>query len=123
MDKLKMKNEKITAWGKIIETIDRPLGFFVLALLIVESFLGLVLGISKFDTEHQYSGMLWGIALFVFVVFTVTILVWFKPENLTYDKDAHLAQRRRSQFGTEKKQVKNVDELLPTQTESAKEEK
>ena len=32
-----MNSEK-SAWQKIIEVIDKPLGFFALALLIIESF-------------------------------------------------------------------------------------
>jgi cbb3-type cytochrome oxidase subunit 1 len=107
-----------TARERIIEAIDSPLGFYVLALLIVESFLGLVLGTTKLDADHQFSGMLWGIGLFVFVVLIVTILVWFRPLNLTFDRAAHLKQARQGPFGTEKKQVKDIDELLPKEADA-----
>jgi uncharacterized membrane protein (DUF485 family) len=110
-----MTKSQKTAREKIIEAVDRPLGFYVLALLIVESFLALVLGTTKLDADHQFDGMLWGVGLFVFVVVTVTVLVWFKPQNLTFDKEAHLRRERQAPFGTEKKQVKDLDELLPTQ--------
>jgi hypothetical protein len=114
-----MKTQNKTAREKIIETIDKPLGFFVLALLIVETFLALVLVYSKFDAEKQFTGMLWGIGLFFFVVLTVTILVWFKPENLTYDKAAHLANKKlNAPYGTEKKEIKNIDNLLSTDVKS-----
>lgn len=104
-----------TARDKIIEAIDKPLGFYVLALLIVETFLTLVLVYSKLDAQHQYYGMLWGIGLFGFIVLIVTLLVWCKPENLTYDKEAHLKKYRQTQYGTEKKQVKNINKLFPTE--------
>jgi len=117
-----MTKSQKTARERIIEAIDSPLGFYVLALLIVESFLALVLGTTKLDAEHQFSGMLWGIGLFVLVVLNVTVLVWFKPQNLTFDREAHLKRARQAPFGNEKKPVKNVDELSPTEA-IAKEDK
>jgi hypothetical protein len=74
----------------IIKGINSPLGFFVLALLIVESFLGLVL--SFVDIAQDNKGMfIWlGCSLFILVTIFVFLLVWFKPQNLTFDKDAHL---------------------------------
>ena len=106
-----------SAWARVIEAIDRPLGFFVLALLIVETFLATVAGIFRFTTPYDFYALVIGVCMFVYITLTVTFLVWFKPENLTFDKDAHLKRRRNAPFGTEQKQVKDIDKLLPTEAE------
>lgn len=77
----------------ILKAITAPLGFFVLALLIVEVFLGTVLGAGKLDPSLQFLALGAGIGLFLFVVIIVAIFVWFKPENLMFDKDAYLSDR------------------------------
>jgi heme A synthase len=69
----------------VVECIDKPLGFFVLALLIVEAFLGSVLIFSKLTEEHQFYGMFVGVGMFIVVILIVSILVWNKPHNLMYD--------------------------------------
>lgn len=104
-----------SAWTRIIEAIDKPLGFFVLALLIVETFLA---GISKFTKPYDFYALLIGVGMFVYITLTVILLVWFKAENLTFDKDAHL-KRKGAPFGTDKKSIKpkDVDKLLPTEAQ------
>lgn len=81
-----------TAREKIIDAITAPLGFFVLALLIVESFLATVLIGAGLSEPNKMIGMWVGIVLFLIVLIDVSIFVWCKPQNLTYDKAAHLAQ-------------------------------
>ena len=111
-------NQPKSAWTRIIEAIDKPLGFFVLALLIVETFLAAIAGISKFTTPYDFYALLIGVGMFVYITLTVTLLVWFKAENLTFDKDAHL-KRKGAPFGTEKKQIKDkdIDKLLPSEAQ------
>lgn len=87
---------RISAAGKLIEAVSTPLGFFVLALLIVESFLGTVLVLANLTNDEKMIGMYVGVGLFVLVMLVVTVLVWCKPQHLTFDKDAHLVERNRS---------------------------
>ena len=74
----------------IIEVIKSPLGFFVLALLIVEAFIGLVLIKSDLTEPHKFFGMNAGIFLFVILVIVVTLLVWHKPKHLIYTEEGHM---------------------------------
>jgi len=71
-------------------TISTPLGFFVLALLIVETFLGTVVVGGNLEKADKIMGMLFGVGMFVLVTIGVFLLVWFKPQQLMFDKDAHL---------------------------------
>lgn len=76
--------------SEILKAITAPLGFFVLALLIVEAFLATVLIGANLESADKVTGMWLGVSLFVLISFFVFFLVWFKPKNLTFDKDAHL---------------------------------
>lgn len=75
--------------GDTIRAITTPLGFFALALLIVEATLAIVLTWSKLDAEHIWSGFLWMIGTFIGVVLIVTALTIFNPKNLLYGKEEH----------------------------------
>lgn len=86
---------------RIIDVITAPLGFYVLALLIVEAFLATVLVGASLENTDKITGMFWGIGLFILVVLIVSIFVWFRPEHLTFDKEAHLRDRGKPPFGTE----------------------
>jgi uncharacterized membrane protein (DUF485 family) len=99
----------------LIEAITAPLGFFVLALLIVEAFLATVLIGTSLANSDKVSGMYLGVGLFCFLTFLVTVLVWFKPDNLTFDKEAHLRERGKPPFGTEVKTVRDKDNLVPSE--------
>jgi len=76
-----------------IAAITAPLGFFVLALLIVEVFLATIVLGTDLPIDYKAQFIWTGIALFIFVVLVVCIFSWFKPESLTFDKSAHLASR------------------------------
>lgn len=89
----------------VLEAITAPLGFFVLALLIVETFLATVLVGASLQPDQKMIGMWAGIGLFIFVTFTVSILVWYKPTHLTFDKHGHLLDRGKIPYGTEQEQV------------------
>lgn len=110
------KRETGSTKYKLIEAIAAPLGFFVLALLIVESFIGAVLIGANLQPQDKIIGIWIGVGLFVFVTAAVFILVWFKPENLTFDKEAHLIDRGKTTFGTNTKPITNRDKLLPTES-------
>jgi hypothetical protein len=74
----------------IVRSITTPLGFFVLALLIVEVTLGIVLTQSRLTEEHVWSGFLSMIGVFVGVILIVTLFAIFGPRNLLYGKEEHL---------------------------------
>lgn len=106
-----MSNAKI----KMVEAITAPLGFFVLALLIVEGFLATVLVGADLEKSDMVLGMWMGVSLFVLVIIAVFSLVWFKPQSLTFDKSAHLIDKGKATFGTDSVSVTNIDSLIPTE--------
>ncbi len=97
---------------RILDTISAPLGFFVLALLIVEAFLANVLIFAQLEPFQRWNGVLLGVGLFVLVVVVVSILTWFKPLNLTFDKTSHLIDRGKISWGSKRSAI-SPDELLP----------
>lgn len=101
--------------SQILEAITAPLGFFVLALLIVEAFLATILIGATLQDSDKVTGMYLGVGLFIFVTFIVSLLVWFKPDNLTFDKEAHLRNRGKPPFGSDSHTVTNKDSLQPTE--------
>jgi len=83
------KPSKTKGWANLIGVIKTPLGFYVLALLIVESTLAIVLSVSKLDEEHVWQGFKLMIWVLAGVVLIVTALVIFNPRNLLYGKEEH----------------------------------
>lgn len=90
---------------KALEAITAPLGFFVLALLIVEGFLGAVLIGANMQSNEKMTGIYLGVAMFVLVVCIVAVIDWFKPSHLTFDKEAHLLDRGKLPYGTDSERV------------------
>lgn len=82
------------------------------ALLIAEAFLANVLIFAQLDPVQRWYGVLLGVGMFVLVVVIVALLVWFKPQNLTFDKTAHLMDRGKVPWGTDQAQV-SPDKLFP----------
>ena len=74
---------------QLIAAVTTPLGFFVLALLIVESFLATVLIFAPLDPPNRMTCICLGFFLLIFVVLIVSIFTWFKPKNLTFGKQEH----------------------------------
>lgn len=100
--------------SRVIEVIDRPLGFYVLALLIVETFIGIVVGLGRESEGTLRLGLWLGVGMFVYITLSVSVLVWSKAHLLTFDRDAHLKDRRRqAPYGTERRQVKDRERLPP----------
>lgn len=106
--------------NQILEAITAPLGFFVLALLIVEAFLATILIGATLENADKIIGMYLGVGLFVFVTLIVSLLVWFKPDNLTFDKEAHLRNRDKPPFGSDSHTVTNQDALMPSEPKEKK---
>lgn len=75
--------------ANVIQAITTPLGFYVLALLIVEATLCIVLVSSKLSTDKVWLGFLWMIGIFIGVIVVVTLFAWFNPRHLLYGKEEH----------------------------------
>jgi hypothetical protein len=95
---------------RMIQVVNTPLGFFVLALLIVESFLATVMIGGNLQAGDKLLGMWLGIGLFVLVTSAVFALVWWKPEHLTFDKEAHLIDHGKI-YGSDSHRVDDLDQL------------
>ena len=93
------------ARAKLVEAINTPLGFFVLALLIVEAFLATVLVGAELAAGEKMTCVMIGVGLFIFVVALVGLFVWFKPLHLTFDRDAHLLDRGKLPYGTNQEKI------------------
>src|SRR5438067_11847618 len=74
----------------LIRSITTPLGFFVLALLIVEVTLGIVLSKSRLPQEYAWQGFFWLVGIFIGVVIVVVGLTIFSPINLLYGMEEYL---------------------------------
>ena len=85
----KGRSKSTAVRSAVISQITTPLGFYVLALLIVESTLCIVLTTSKLSEERIWSGFLWMISVFIGVVIVVTLFACFNPRHLLYGKDEH----------------------------------
>lgn len=81
-------------YADIIKAVKNPLGFFVLALLVVETFLAVAFIAGGFSGTIKLVLIGIGVALFMFVVTPVLVLVWKKPQNLTFDQSAYLEVQR-----------------------------
>lgn len=99
----------------LIEVIDRPLGFYVLALLIVETFIGVVAAAGRSSESVLQWGLALGVGMFIYITITVSVIVWKKPHVLTFDRDAHLTDRGH-ELGTERGTVDDLSQLTePTE--------
>ena len=90
-----------SGWCRIIEAVDKPLGFYVLALLIVESFLTIVITVADLEPRVKELGMWAGVGLFLAVVGVVTLCVWHKPTHLTFTEWGSLVEMGKTSYGTE----------------------
>jgi hypothetical protein len=76
------------SWANILRTIQTPLGFYALALLIVETALCVTVGLVDRDQKLTVFG--WIIGVFGAVIAIVTGLVIWCPKNLLFGKEEHL---------------------------------
>ena len=84
-----MANNRKGSIVNIIRQIQTPLGFYVLALLIIEGTMGLVLTMAKLSDDKRWEGFLFMIGVFAAVVVIVTMLTICAPRNLLYGKEEH----------------------------------
>ena len=73
--------------ASLIRHVQTPLGFYVLALLIVETSLTVTVGLVK--EEQKLTVFAWILAVFGLVIVIVTGLVIWSPKNLLYGKEEH----------------------------------
>ena len=95
------RRQAASARTKLIGGITTPLGFYVLALLIVESFLAAIPILAELETSERMTCVYLGVGMFFLVIVVVTALVWWKPGNLTFDKEAHLVDRGKMAYGSD----------------------
>lgn len=77
--------------AKAVQAVHSPLGFFVLALLIVETFLfgaGTWFGLTE---QWKIAALMVGTFLFLVVFFTVVWLVVKYPKNLVFSEESYVA--------------------------------
>jgi hypothetical protein len=106
--------------ASLVSVITTPLGFFALSLLIVEGFLGIILVGSDLEKWQKFTGLLIGAVLFILIVVLVTVLVWKKPQHLTFSERSHLEHDK--EFGAlgskqiTEKQLQNEPKVSDDQT-------
>ena len=86
---------------KAVQAIHSPLGFFALALLIVEGFLFGAGAWFDLSSEWRIVAMGVGVLLFLMVFGTVVWLVVCYPKNLVFSEESHLQYDRMQIFGSE----------------------
>jgi hypothetical protein len=84
---------------QIISYVRSPLGFYTLALLIVEGFLLGAGALFHLEELIRVYAMATGVLLFVGVVATVTVLVIKFPKALVFSEDSHLEWQSMQVFG------------------------
>lgn len=72
-----------------LNNVNTPLGFFALALLIIEGFLGTALIGAKLPSNLQMQCVYLGVGLFVLVICIVALMVWYKSKDLTFGSKDH----------------------------------
>ncbi len=102
--------------SKAVQAVHSPLGFFVLALLIVEAFLsgtGTWFGLPE---PWKIAAIGVGVILFLIVFGTVVWLVIRYPQNLVFSEESHIQFAAMKIFGSEKRLITGRDlEALPNQ--------
>ena len=106
----------ISMRSRAVRAVHSPLGFFVLALLIVETFLfgtGTWFGLPE---PWKIAAIGVGVLLFLIVFFTVAWLVVAHPQNLVFSEESHVQAMRI--FGTESHLItgRDLDALQPEST-------
>lgn len=102
--------------SKAVQAVHSPLGFFVLALLIVETFLfgtGTWFGLPE---PWKIAAIGVGVLLFLIVFGTVVWLVVKYPQNLVFSEESHVQFAAMKMFGSESHLITGRDlEALPPQ--------
>lgn len=99
----------ISSRSRIVRATHSPLGFFVLALLIVETFLwgsGTWFSLSE---GWKIIAICIGVFLFLVVFVTVVWLVIAYPQNLVFGEESHIQFAAMKMFGTESRLITGSD--------------
>ncbi len=65
------------------------LGWYIIALLIVDTFLMLAILRGNLSPQAKSGCLLAGVLMFILVVVAVTVLLWFRPSHVTLGTNAH----------------------------------
>ena len=102
--------------SKAVQAVHSPLGFFVLALLIVETFLFGTGSWFGLPDPWKIAAIGVGILLFLAVFGTVVWLVVKYPQNLVFSEESHVQYAAMMLFGSEKYVITGRDlDALSTQ--------
>ena len=117
---------KSSAKKNLIESISTPLGFFVLALLIIEGFLTLILLKAELAEVHKFYGILIISSLFIIVIGGFSFLLWHKPDSVMRDtetygkedydeinKEANKFKVSSKRMKSKREAIQKIDELPP----------
>lgn len=107
---------KRDAWSDIIKAVTMPLGFYVLSLLIVETFLGVAYVKGNNNIYLQAVSLGIGTMLFLVVVAIVTFLVVKHPDNLTFKASDHLNREKLSYGSKDREKIKEEKAHQPVVT-------
>jgi len=104
--------------SNVIQVIHSPLGFFVLALTVVEGFLlgaGIFFGLPL---ELKIKAIEGGVILFLIVFGTVVWLVVKHPQKLVFSEESYVQFAKIQKFGTESNlmDMETVEKLLSQST-------
>lgn len=102
-------NSILSSRSRIVRAAHSPLGFFVLALLIVETFLlgsGTWFGLSEL---WKITAICVGVFLFLVVFGTVVWLVIAYPQNLVFGEESHVQVAAMKVFGSESRLITGHD--------------
>jgi hypothetical protein len=65
------------------------LGWYIIALLIVDTFLMLAIIRGNLSPQAKSACLLAGCLMFILVIAAVTVLLWFRPTHVTLGSNAH----------------------------------
>lgn len=115
-DHLDLAGSAISSRSRVVNAAHSPLGFFILALLIVETFLlgaGIWFGLPDI---WKITAIGIGILLFLVVFWTVVWLVVAHPQNLVFGEESHVQFAAMRMFGNESARLTRSDlQAIPKQ--------
>lgn len=110
-------NTIVSTRSTVVRAARSPLGFFVLALLIVEVFLaGAGIGFGLSETWRLIAlGV--GVVLFLIVFGTVVWLVIRHPQNLVFSEESHVQVEALRIYGSESHRI-SMDDVIAIRSQS-----
>ena len=94
---------------QVVRAVRSPLGFFVLALLIIEAFLTLGGTLFGLPLPYKVALLFVGVFLFMLVLGAVYRLVVHHPRNLVFSEGSHVAYSALRFYGIETKPMTRAD--------------